>query len=113
MCLYIKTKQISKNKSKSLFILFLSLSLFPGAASLAASLLWWSVTCDEAHGGAVAAAERRVTPRHHGNTEIIIPGRQQVGHPLRGNREKYGEVYAAWRHDMFLVTETDWLPLRR
>lgn len=45
-------------------------------------------TCYEADSGAVAAAERRVAPRHHGNTEIIIPSRQQVRHSLRKYRRK-------------------------
>lgn len=42
-------------------------------------------TCYKADGGAVAAAERRLAPRHHGNAEVIVPGRQQIGHPLTGN----------------------------
>lgn len=43
-------------------------------------------TCDKADGGAVAAAEGRIAPRDHGNTKVVVPGRQQVGDSLVGTR---------------------------
>lgn len=45
-------------------------------------------TCYKADSRAVAAAEWRVAPRHHGNTEIVIPSRQQIRHPLRENTQQ-------------------------
>jgi len=43
-------------------------------------------TCNEAGRRAVTAAEGGVAPRHHGNTEVIIPRRQQISDPLHRER---------------------------
>lgn len=53
---------------------FCILSILPSLVPL--------VTCDKVHCGAVAAAEWWVAPGHHGNTEVVVPGRQEVSHSL-------------------------------
>ena len=47
-----------------------------------------TLTCYEAYSGAVTAAEFRVSPRHHGNSKVVVPCWQQIRYPLKKARRK-------------------------
>lgn len=47
------------------------------------------LTCYKAYGGTVTTAQFWVSPRHHGNSEVVVPCWQQISYPLkRARRQK-------------------------
>lgn len=47
------------------------------------------LTCYKTDGGAIAAAQLWIAPRHHGYPEVVVPGWQQVGYSLNeGEKNK-------------------------
>lgn len=67
------------------------------------SVFSWLVTCYEADGGAVTAAQLWVPPGHHGDPEIVIPSRQQVGYSLQRDKTQRAAQERTHQHKAGLL----------
>lgn len=58
------------------------------------------LTCYEADGRAVTAAQFWISPRHHGNPEVVVPCWQQISYSLN-EKSKQGDK-RLWEKVLFL-----------
>lgn len=61
------------------------------------------LTCYEADGGAVTAAQLWVPPSHHGDPEIVIPCRQQVSYSLENDKRQRAAQETIRQHETWLL----------
>lgn len=47
-----------------------------------------TLTCYEAYGGTVTAAQFWVSPCYHGNSKVVVPCWQQISYPLKKARRQ-------------------------